>query len=179
MRFDLVVNRMSAWAFATGEIPIRGDGSSWRPLVHVEDVARAYAAAVEAPRELIHCRAFNVGSTAENYRMKELASIVSDVTGARMGSVDAASPDPRSYRVDCNAIGRALPQFKPQWTVRRGVEDLVAGFQTAGLTTGDLRGPRFERIRHVRELTQSGDLDRELRWAGTVRIDALPASPRR
>ncbi len=173
MRFDLVVNRLLGWAFTTGEIPLHGDGSAWRPLVHVVDIGRAFVAALEAPRHLVHARALNVGSTSENYQVRELALMVSQtIPGSRVIQIAGNGPDRRSYRVDCNLISRVLHEFKPLWTVRHGIEELYAGFHAAGLTIGDLKSPRFDRIAHVRELMDTGELDHSLRW--TARVGLAP-----
>lgn len=169
IRFDLVVNNLTAWAFCTGEVHLKSDGSPWRPLVHVEDIARAYVALLEADRSLVHGRAFNVGSTTENYRIREVAGIVHDVVpGCEIGFAEGASPDKRCYRVDCNLLARTIHEFKPQWTVRRGVEQLYEAYRRVGLKLEDFEGPKFKRIDHVKQLLQSGRLDRSLRWTGNA-----------
>ncbi len=165
IRFDLVVNNLTAWAFCTGEVHLKSDGSPWRPLVHVADIARAYVAILEADRELVHNQAFNVGTTAENYQIREVAEIVHDVVpDCEIGFADGAEPDVRCYRVDCNLLSRTVHGFKPQWTVRRGVEQLLEAYQRVGLTLDDFEGPRFKRIGHVKQLLDNGRLDNTLRW---------------
>lgn len=165
MRFDLVVNNLTAWAFTTGSVYLKSDGSPWRPLVHVEDICRAYIAALHAPRELVHDEAFNVGTTTENYQIRELAEVVRAVVpGCRVEYAPDAGPDKRCYRVDCNKIARTLHDFKPQWTARRGVEQLYLAYKTIGLKLEDFEGPRFMRIAHVRKLVAEGLLDQDLRW---------------
>ena len=165
LRFDLVVNNLTAWAFTTGRVYLKSDGSPWRPIVHVEDICRAYLAALEAPRELVHNEAFNVGTTSENYQIRELAEIVREVVpGCRIDYSPDAGPDKRCYRVDCNKITRTLHTFKPQWTARRGVEQLYQAYKSVGLKLEDFEGPRFMRIAHVRKLVADGLLDDELRW---------------
>ena len=164
IRFDLVVNNLVAWAFTTGEIHLKSDGTPWRPLVHVEDIALAYIAVLEAPRELIHNRAFNVGTTGENYQIRDVARIVGDVVpGSTVGFADGAGPDNRCYRVDCNVISKTLHQFKPQWTVRRGVEELYDSYCRNGLTLEDFEGERFKRIAHIHKMIADGKIDRQLR----------------
>ena len=122
LRFDLVINNLTAWAFTTGLVYLKSDGTPWRPVVHVEDIALSYVAALHAPREAIHNEAFNVGTTTENYQIRELAEIVRDVVpNCRIEFAPDAGPDTRCYRVDCNKIARVLHEFKPQWTARRGV----------------------------------------------------------
>lgn len=164
IRFDLVANNLVAWAFTTGEVFLKSDGSPWRPIVHVEDIALAYAVALEAPRELIHNRAFNVGSTAENYQIRDIAELVRQIVpGSRIGFAADAAPDKRCYRVDCNLIVRTLHDYKPQWTARRGIEQLYDQFTRTGLTLEEFEGKRFKRIAHVRHLIERGDVDARLR----------------
>ena len=160
IRFDLVLNNLVAWAYTTGKILLKSDGSPWRPLVHVEDFARAYLAALEAPRDLVHAEAFNVGTTSENYRIRDLAEIVADtVPDCRLAFADGAGPDKRNYRVDCNKISTTLEGFKPQWTARRGAEQLLEAYRRGNLTGEEFEGPRFNRIAHVRELIRRGEID--------------------
>jgi nucleoside-diphosphate-sugar epimerase len=164
IRFDLVVNNLTAWAFTTGKVYLKSDGTPWRPLVHVEDIGRAYVAAIKAPLELVHNHAFNVGTTTENYQIRELAQMVeSIVPGCRVDFAPDAGPDKRCYRVDCNRIGRTLHDFKPQWTVRRGIEQLYETFKRVGLTLEDFEGERFKRIAHIKGLIDRGVLDSRLR----------------
>ena len=169
LRGDLVVNNLTGFAFTTGEVLLKSDGSPWRPLVHIEDIARAALAVIEAPRDVVHGEAFNVGLTAENYRIREVAAIVYDVVPASTIVVaEGAGPDKRNYRVSCEKIARVLPGFEPQWTVRRGVEELYQAYLTHGLSEDDLTGARFQRIRHIQDLTARGLLDATLRWSPAV-----------
>jgi nucleoside-diphosphate-sugar epimerase len=166
LRGDLVVNNLAAYAFTTGEVLIKSDGSPWRPLVHIEDISRAFLAALEAPRELVHNEAFNVGRTEENYRVREVAEIVEDVfKGSKVTYAEGASPDIRNYRVNCDKVAETLPAFKPEWTVRRSAEELLAAFTRHGLDLDDFLSRRFMRIKHVRELQAEGALDERLRRA--------------
>ena len=166
LRGDLVVNNLAAYAFTTGEVLIKSDGSPWRPLVHIEDISRAFLAALEAPRELVHNEAFNVGRTEENYRVREVAEIVEDVfKGSTVTYAEGASPDIRNYRVNCDKLAETLPAFKPEWTVRRSAEELLAAFTRHGLDLDDFLSRRFMRIKHVRELQAEGALDERLRRA--------------
>jgi nucleoside-diphosphate-sugar epimerase len=163
IRFDLVVNNLTAWAFTTGEVHLKSDGSPWRPIVHVEDISRAYLAILEAPREDVHLEAFNVGQTSENYQIREIAEIVRDVVpGATIGFAPNASPDLRNYRVDCNYIARKLHAYKPQWTCKRGVEQLFEAYTRVGLTLNDFEGDRFKRIAQIKKLITEGRLDDDL-----------------
>jgi nucleoside-diphosphate-sugar epimerase len=165
IRFDLVINNLTAWAFTEGLVYLKSDGTPWRPVVHVQDIALSYIAAMEAPRELIHDEAFNVGTTTENYQIRELAEIVRDlVPNCRIEYAPDAGPDTRCYRVDCNKIARSLHGFKPQWTARRGVEELYQAYKAVGLTLEDFEGERYKRIAHVKRLVADGALDGDLRW---------------
>lgn len=166
IRFDLVLNNLTAWAFTTGQVYLKSDGSPWRPIVHVEDIARAYIAAMEAPREVVHNKAFNVGTTTENYQIRELAEIVRDVVpNCRIEYAPDAGPDKRCYRVDCNRIARTLHGFKPQWTARRGVEELYDAYRSVGLSLEEFEGERFKRIAHIKKLIVENRLTPDLRWA--------------
>jgi nucleoside-diphosphate-sugar epimerase len=165
IRFDLVINNLTAWAVTTGRVFLKSDGTPWRPLVHVEDICRAYIAVLNAPIDLVHNEAFNVGLTTENYQMSELADIVKDVVpGCRVDYADDAGPDTRCYRVDCNKIARVLHGFKPQWTVRRGVEELYLQYKETGLTLEEFEGEKFMRIAHLQWLIKTGLLDEDYRW---------------
>jgi nucleoside-diphosphate-sugar epimerase len=165
LRLDVVVNNLVGWAHTTGEIVLQSDGTPWRPLVHIEDISRAALAVLEAPRELIHDEAFNVGATAENYTIREVAEIVAEVTGATATfAAGGGEPDTRSYRVDCSKLARVLPAATPRWTVKRGAEELARAYAEWGMTFADFTGERGLRIKRVRELQQAGRLDDELRW---------------
>ena len=165
LRFDLVVNNLTAWAFTTGRVHLKSDGTPWRPLVHVSDICRAYIAAMEAPRDVVHNEAFNVGITTENYRIREVAEMVQEIVpGSEVSFAEDAGPDKRCYRVDCNKIARTLHDFKPQWTVQRGIEDLYETYKKVGIKLDDFEGPKFMRIAHVKELIENGRLDTNLRW---------------
>ena len=165
MRFDLVLNNLVAWAWTTGRVHIKSDGSPWRPIVHVEDVCRAFLAVLTAPRDTVHNQAFNVGQTTENYRVRDLAAIVQDVVpGSRVAYAAGGGPDPRCYRADFEKIHRLLPEFKPQWTARRGAEELYTVYRSVGLVLEDCEGPRFRRIDHLKHLLATGRVDPSLRW---------------
>ena len=165
LRVDLVVNSLVGYAYTTGEVLIQSDGTPWRPLVHVEDICRAFLAVLHAPRALIHNQAFNVGSSEENYRIREVAQIVREVVPASVVKyAEGGGPDLRCYRVDCGKIARTLPEFKPQWTVRRGVEQLYTAYRRYGLTEEEFLGTRYLRIKRIKELQSQGQLDGSLRW---------------
>jgi len=165
MRFDLVLNNLVAWACTTGRVHIKSDGSPWRPIVHVEDVGRAFLAVLAAPRDTVYNQALNVGQTTENYRVRDLAEIIRDVVpGSRVEYAAGGGPDPRCYRADFEKIHRLLPEFKPQWTARRGAEELATVYRSVGLVLEDCEGPRFKRIDHLKHLLATGRVDPSLRW---------------
>jgi nucleoside-diphosphate-sugar epimerase len=166
LRFDLVVNNLVAWAFASGRVHLKSDGSPWRPLVHIEDISRGFLAILEAPRELIHNEAFNVGRTEENYQIRDIAKVVEEtVPSSTVEFASGAGPDTRCYRVDCSKIQRVLPAFQPQWDIRKGAAELYRAFSNTNLTVDDFEGVRFKRISHLRKLIADGDVDKTLRWA--------------
>jgi nucleoside-diphosphate-sugar epimerase len=164
LRFDLVLNNLVAWAYTTGLVYLKSDGTPWRPIVHIADIARAFIAVLEAPRELIHNEAFNVGRNEDNYRIRDLAQIVYEtVPGCRIQFAEGAQPDKRNYRVDCSKIRRVLPDFQPAWDARKGAQELYDAYRTIGLKLEDFEGPRYKRIDHIRKLIASGRLDSSLR----------------
>jgi len=165
LRADIVVNNLVAIAFTTGEVVIQSDGTPWRPLVHIEDITRAFLAVLHAPRELVHNEAFNVGRSEENYRVRDLGELVEQVVpGSKVRYLEGGGPDPRCYRVDCGKLMRTLPEYQPQWTVRRGMEELRDAFEAYGLTREELLGDRYFRIKRIRALQSEGLLDASLRW---------------
>lgn len=167
LRGDLVVNNLVGYAFSTGKVLMKSDGTPWRPLVHIRDISKAFLAVCEAPREIIHNEAFNVGSTEENYRIADVAKIVEEVVpGSSVTLADKAGPDKRNYRVNCDKILRVLPASKTEWTVRRGAQELYEAFKAVKLSVEDLESSRYMRIQHVREQLEAGKIDDDLRVLG-------------
>jgi nucleoside-diphosphate-sugar epimerase len=165
IRFDLVLNNLTAHAFTSGKVLLKSDGMSWRPIVHIEDIGRAFVAALEAPVDIVHNEVFNVGITTENYRIREIAEIVQEtVPGSRVEFAAGASPDKRTYRVDCSKIGRLLPKFRPQWTARRGARELYRRYSEYGLLLEDFEGARYQRLAYLQSLMARGAIDGNLRW---------------
>jgi nucleoside-diphosphate-sugar epimerase len=165
LRGDLVVNNLVGWAHSTGRVLIKSDGSPWRPLVHVEDLCRAFLAVLGAPRERVHNVALNVGRSGENYRIRDVADLVKQaLPGSVIEYAEGAGPDPRCYRVDFSRIAEVLPAFAPRWTVAEGVVELRDAYRRIGLTQADLEGDRYLRIRHIGRLMKEGRLDANLRW---------------
>ena len=164
LRADLVVNNLTAYAMFQGEVLLKSDGTSWRPLIHVDDVCRAYLAILEAPRDLTHAEAFNVGRTDENYLIREVAKQVERIVpDCRIRYSPGASSDARCYRVDCRKLERRLPAFDPQWTVERGIAQLMTAYLRRKWTLSDLLGPGYMRIARVKEMLTAGEIDTSLR----------------
>ncbi len=169
LRADVVVNNLVGHAVATHEVLLQTDGSQWRPLVHVEDICRACLAVLGAPRQSVHNEAFNIGSTAENYRIRDVAGIVQDVVpGSRVAFSGQAGPDLRNYRVNCDKFGERLG-FQTKWTVERGARQVSEMFERYGLTLEQLKGPGMTRLARIRELLKEGRVSDDLRW---VAVDA-------
>ena len=167
LRGDIVINNLVAYAYATGEVRMQSDGSPWRPFAHVEDIARGFLAALEAPRDAIHDEAFNIGRDEDNHQIRDIALMVeATVPGATVTLADGAGPDTRTYRVSFAKVTRGLPGFAPQWTVQRGIEELLAAYSAHGLTIEDFESSRFQRIMRIRELLDSGELGADLRRRG-------------
>lgn len=164
LRFDLVLNNLVAWAVTKKLIFLKSDGSPWRPIVHIEDISRAFIAALEAPRDVVHNQAFNVGRSEHNYQIRDIAEIVAQVVpGCRIEYAADSGPDKRSYRVTFEKIAKALPAFKPQWDARKGAEQLYQAYLKSGLTLEEFEGPRFQRIAHIKSLIAGGKIDSQLR----------------
>lgn len=165
LRFDLVLNNLVAWAYATGRVFIKSDGTPWRPIVHIEDISRAFLAVLEAPLQAVHNQAFNVGRNEDNYRVRELAEIVKKtVPGTEIEYASDAGPDKRCYRVDCSKIRKLVPSFKPVWDARRGAQELYDTYKSIGLKVDDFEGVRYKRIAHIRSLIAEGIIDGNLRF---------------
>ena len=165
LRGDLVLNNLVGWAYITGMVRLKSDGTPWRPIVHIEDISEGFLALLEAPRDRVHNQAFNVGRTEENYQMRDLANIVMEtVPGSQVTFAEGAGPDKRCYRVNCDKIHNTIPAFKPRWTAREGARQLYEAYKTFGLTLADFEGARYMRIKHVASLQSEGKLDSNLRW---------------
>jgi nucleoside-diphosphate-sugar epimerase len=165
LRLDIVLNDLVASAFTTGRVYIKSDGTPWRPIIHIRDIVGAALAVLEAPREAVHNQTFNVGRTEENYRIRELATIVAEtVPGSRVEYAPEGGPDRRCYRVNFDKIRRLLPGFQPQWTARKGAQELYEAYRVAGLTHEDMESGRYIRLKHIQRLLKAGQLDTSLRW---------------
>jgi nucleoside-diphosphate-sugar epimerase len=182
LRFDIVLNNLVAWAHTSGKIFLKSDGSPWRPIVHIEDISRAFTAALGAPESVVFNQAYNVGQTAHNYRIRDLAVIVSEVVpGCKVELAADAGPDKRSYRVSFEKIRRDMPGFKPMWDARMGAEQLYKAYRQSGLTPAEFEGPHYQRIGHIKKLIGDGILDTNLRHTELRRPGQTmqPVAPRR
>lgn len=168
LRADIVVNNLTGTAFTRGRVELQSDGSPWRPLVHAEDIARAFAAVLDAPVEEVHDQAFNVGRDVDVLQVRDIAVAVSQAMDVPVTFADGAGPDTRDYRVDFTKIGRVLPGFKPEWTVADGVAELSRDMAERGLTAEDFEGPRFVRLARIRQLQAAGRLTTDLRIEGAA-----------
>src|SRR5688572_7438732 len=164
-RADLVVNNLVGYALTQGDIFVKSDGTPWRPLVHIEDISRAYTALLQSPRENVHNRAFNVGRTQENYQVRDIVSMVADaIPGTKVRYAEGAGPDLRCYQVDCSRIETEIPEYQPRWTVRAGVEEVRDAFMRINMTKEEFLGPRYLRIGQIKLLQTQGLLDGNMRW---------------
>jgi len=165
LRFDVVLNNLVAWAYTSGKVFLKSDGSPWRPIVHIEDISRAFLAVLGAPREVVHAEAFNVGRNDQNYRIREIAEIVKEtVPGCEIAFADDAGPDKRNYRADFGKIERQLPSFQPQWDARKGARQLYEAYKEIGLKLEEFEGPRYRRIDQLKDLMAAGNLGPDLMW---------------
>jgi nucleoside-diphosphate-sugar epimerase len=165
LRADLVVNNLVGYALTQGEIFVKSDGTPWRPLVHIEDISRAYVALLHAPREQVHNEAFNVGRSQENYQVRDIVTMVADaIPGTEVRYAEGAGPDLRCYQVDCSKIETLIPSYQPRWTVRAGVEEIRDAYVRNKTTREDFLGPKYLRIGQIKLLQSQGRLADDLRW---------------
>jgi nucleoside-diphosphate-sugar epimerase len=165
LRFDIVLNNLVAWAFTSGSVYLKSDGTPWRPIVHIEDISRAFIAVLRAPRESVYNQAFNVGRTDQNFRIREIAEIVKEtVPDCEIEYAHDASPDARNYRADFGKIARSLRSFRPEWDARAGARQLLDSYRSVGLKLEEFEGPRYKRIDQIKLLIGSGRLAADLRW---------------
>lgn len=165
LRGDLVVNNLVGFAFTTGTVLLKSDGTPWRPVVHIVDISLAFLAVLHAPIEKVHNEAFNVGRDEDNFQIREIAEMVKEVVpGSRVEYAPGAGPDRRCYRVDFGKITRTLPEYRPRSSVLSGIEELYRAYKSINLKLEDLEGSRYLRIKHVKHLLASGRIDERLRW---------------
>ena len=164
MRFDIVLNNLAGFAWTTGKILMTSDGTPWRPIVHVEDICRAIVSALEAPTETIHNQVFNVGSTEANYRIREIAEIVSDTFPGCELEVGPPGGDNRSYRVNCDKIAKQLPGFECQWTPAKGAQQLLSVFEAIAMPESLFEFRAFTRLKQLTYLQETGQIDESFYW---------------
>jgi nucleoside-diphosphate-sugar epimerase len=163
MRFDIVLNNLSGLAWTTGKIAMVSDGTPWRPLVHALDIGQAIRRVLSAPRELVHNEVFNVGSSEQNYRVREIAEIVGDIFGGEVTFGDSGG-DNRSYRVSFEKINNKLPGFECAWDAVSGAKQLHAVFSRISLDEHTFTGRGHTRLKQLQYLISSGQLDEKLFW---------------
>jgi len=167
LRFDLVLNNLVAWAYTTGLVLLKSDGSAWRPIVHIEDISRAFLALLDSPSDAVHNQVFNIGITEENYRVTDLATIAKKtVPNSKIEFAKDAEPDKRSYKVDFSKIANTISKYKPKWNARLGAKQLYDAYKKAGIALQDFEGPRYRRITHLENSVSNGTLDKNLRRKG-------------
>ncbi len=166
----------TAVAMTTGQVRLESDGTPWRPLVHIEDISRAFLAAMEAPRELVHAEAFDVGRAEDNVQIREIAEMVRErVPGSTLSFADGAGPDLRNYRVDFSKLDDTFPDLNLRWNVRDGIDELARAYGNANLSYEDFTSSRFVRLRKINELLAAGFVDEMLRRTASA---ASPSSVR-
>jgi nucleoside-diphosphate-sugar epimerase len=172
MRFDTVLNDLVAAAFTNRKIMVYSDGTPWRPVVHVEDVARSFQRVLEAPIELVHNQAFNNGADHLNHQVIRLAEIAAEaVPGCSVEVLGQPGADQRTYKADFGKFARTFPEFEFRWTPELGAADLVRAFKRVGLTRDVYLDRRYTRLKWLNYLLEEGRLDASLRWtagAGTL-----------
>ena len=165
MRFDIVLNNLAGLAWTTKEIKMTSDGTPWRPLVHVLDICKAIVCAVEAPRDIVHNQVFNVGDTTNNYRVKEIASVIADVfKGCKLSFGDNGA-DNRSYRVSFEKINTTLPGFKCDWNAARGAQQLFDLFTQIDMSQETFLSRDFTRLKQLEYLIRTQQIDKDFFWS--------------
>lgn len=166
LRTDLVLNNLVAWAYATGKVNILSDGTPWRPIVCIDDISKAVAAVLQAPRETVADQAFNIGRDSENYRVRDIAEIVHQTVPGSVVSYGGGSnnPDRRSYQVSFDKYARSFPDYPLEWTARRGAKALYEAYKQVGMTVERFQGREHVRLKQLKHLIDARALDQELRW---------------
>ena len=165
IRWDLVLNNLTAHAATTGKILMKSDGTPWRAIVHIEDISRAFTAVAEAKREIVHDQAFNVGQTKENYYVSDIAELVAaTVPNCKIEYAPGAGPDPRCYRVNCDKLPRLVPAYQPVWTAAAAVKQVYESIKMYGLKLDEFEGPRYARLPHMKQLITDGVVDERFNY---------------
>lgn len=167
MRLDLVVNNLAAWAYLKNEIAIMSDGTPWRPIVHIEDLCRAFKTVLEADPEKTHCQAFNIGANEENYRIRDIAGKIGKaVPTARIKILNEMGSDERSYKVDFSKFKNTFTEFRWLWNLERGITELMNAYKRHGLSKDDFESDKYFRVKTIKSLIKSGRLDKDLKITG-------------
>ncbi len=167
LRLDLVVNNLLAHAYLTNEINVMSDGTPWRPIIHVDDICRAFICSLEAPTENISSQIFNVGINDDNYMIKDIANLIGEILPeATVKILNKTGPDERTYRVDFSKIKKILPDFKPEWNLKKGIIDLLECYKKHNLTLEDFNSDKYFRIRTVKSLIDSSMINKDLELTG-------------
>ncbi len=165
LRLDLVVNNLVGWAVTTGQIKIMSDGSPWRPLVHAEDIARAFIAVIEAPKEVVNRQSYNVGQTTENFQIRDIAKMVGEVVpGCEVVITGEHGSDSRSYRVNFDKITKDLPNFKPKFTLREGIKEVYEAYKKYGMDDEKFNGRAFTRLKEIQHHITEKKINSKLYW---------------
>jgi nucleoside-diphosphate-sugar epimerase len=165
MRFDIVLNNLAGVAWTTGEIKVLSDGSPWRPLVHALDIGKAIACVLAAPRDVVHGEIFNVGSSEQNYQVREIADTIGAVFEGCTVSYGDQGSDNRSYRVGFDKIHKALPDFSCDWSAEKGARQLYELFKRIDLTRDEFEGRGFTRLKQLEHLVRTAQIDADFYWA--------------
>lgn len=166
LRIDLVVNNLVGWAVTQKKIRIMSDGSPWRPLVHAEDIARAFIAMIETDASIINGEAFNVGADTENYRVKDIAELIKNrIPECEIEITGEHGSDSRSYRVDFGKIRRMVPAFQPKWTLPDGISQVYEWYQKIGMSPEDFQSRKYIRLKQLDHLMKQGTINENLYFA--------------
>jgi nucleoside-diphosphate-sugar epimerase len=164
IRFDLVLNNLAGLAWTTREITMTSDGTPWRPLVHGLDICKAISCTLAAPRDVVHCQVFNVGSTEQNYRVRDIAEIIAETFEGCALRFGEAGSDNRSYRVAFDKIHERLPGFSCAWDARKGARQLRDLFERIDLQQDVFLYRGFTRLKQLEHLLRTRQIDREFYW---------------
>lgn len=165
LRFDLVLNNLTAWAYTTGKVHLKSDGRAWRPIVHIADISLAFLSVLKAERDVVHNEAFNIGVPTENYQIREIAEMVRDVVpNSDLRFAEDAPADSRNYRVNFSKAMEKLTSYRPQWTAREGVEECYDAYRKHGVSLNEFEGDKYQRLAHIKMLKAAGVIGDDLRF---------------
>jgi nucleoside-diphosphate-sugar epimerase len=165
LRLDLVVNNMVGWAVTTGKIRIMSDGTPWRPLIHAEDIARAFIAVIQSPKESVNKKSYNVGINSENYQIRDIAEIIKEIIpDTEIIITGEHGSDSRSYRVNFDKIHNELKNFQPKWVLKKGIEEIYESYLKYKMNDEKFNGRYFTRIKQIKYLIENKLVDDKLFW---------------